>query len=71
MICAANNLCIGGAMTTMLSLGISRDSVTAILLGAFYINPVCPVSVWDHPAQGINFTTLAKDKINQYADLTV
>ena len=39
---AANNACCGGAMTTLLSLGIPGDSVTAILLGAFIIHGMQP-----------------------------
>ena len=39
---AANNACCGGAMTTLLSLGIPGDSVTAILLGAFIIHGMLP-----------------------------
>jgi len=40
--CAANNACIGGAMTTMLSLGIPGDSVTAILIGALMMYNYVP-----------------------------
>ncbi len=39
---AANNACCGGAMTTLLSLGIPGDSVTAILMGAFIIHGMQP-----------------------------
>ncbi|MGI6029081.1 MAG: tripartite tricarboxylate transporter permease [Candidatus Heteroscillospira sp.] len=39
---ASNNACCGGAMTTLLSLGIPGDSVTAILLGAFIIHGMQP-----------------------------
>lgn len=39
---AANNACCGGAMTTMLSLGIPGDAVTAILIGAFIVHGVTP-----------------------------
>ncbi|MGE4352970.1 MAG: tripartite tricarboxylate transporter permease [Oscillospiraceae bacterium] len=39
---AANNACTGGAMTTMLSLGIPGDAVTAILIGAFIVHGVTP-----------------------------
>lgn len=39
---AANNACCGGAMTTLLSLGIPGDAVTAILLGAFIVHGVQP-----------------------------
>jgi len=39
---AANNACCGGAMTTLLSLGIPGDGVTAILLGAFIIHGMKP-----------------------------
>lgn len=37
---ASNNACAGGAMTTMLSLGIPGDSVTAILIGALTLQGV-------------------------------
>lgn len=40
--CAANNACIGGAMTTMLTLGVPGDSVTAILLGALMMYNYTP-----------------------------
>ncbi len=40
--CAANNACIGGAMTTMLTLGIPGDSVTAILIGALMMYNYTP-----------------------------
>lgn len=40
--CVANNACIGGAMTTMLSLGIPGDSVTAILIGALMMYNYVP-----------------------------
>lgn len=39
---AANNACCGGAMTTLLSLGIPGDGVTAILLGAFIVHGMQP-----------------------------
>lgn len=39
---SANNSCTGGAMTTMLSLGIPGDAVTAILIGAFMIHGLQP-----------------------------
>jgi putative tricarboxylic transport membrane protein len=39
---AANNAMTGGAMTTMLALGIPGDAVTAILLGAFMIHGLRP-----------------------------
>jgi putative tricarboxylic transport membrane protein len=39
---AANNACTGGAMITMLSLGIPGDSITAILLGALVIHGIRP-----------------------------
>lgn len=39
---AANNACTGGAMITLLSLGIPGDSVTAILIGAFMIHGLRP-----------------------------
>ena len=40
--CAANNACIGGAMTTMLTLGVPGDSVTAILIGALMMYNYTP-----------------------------
>lgn len=39
---SANNACTGGAMITMLSLGIPGDAVTAILIGAFMIHGLRP-----------------------------
>jgi putative tricarboxylic transport membrane protein len=39
---AANNACTGGAMTTLLSLGIPGDAVTAILIGAFILHGIQP-----------------------------
>jgi len=39
---AANNACCGGAMTTLLSLGIPGDAVTAILIGAFVVHGLRP-----------------------------
>lgn len=39
---AANNACCGGAMTTLLSLGIPGDAVTAILVGAFILHGLTP-----------------------------
>lgn len=49
--CAANNACIGGAMTTMLTLGIPGDSVTAILIGALmmYNYTPGPLLFSEHP----------------------
>ncbi len=38
----ANNACTGGAMITLLSLGIPGDAVTAILIGAFIIHGLTP-----------------------------
>lgn len=38
----ANNACSGGAMMTMLSLGIPGDALTAILLGALVVQGVQP-----------------------------
>jgi putative tricarboxylic transport membrane protein len=38
----ANNACTGGAMTTMLSLGIPGDAVTAIMIGAFLMHGLRP-----------------------------
>jgi len=40
--CASNNACIGGAMTTMLSLGIPGDAPTAILIGALMMYGYTP-----------------------------
>ncbi|WP_052745638.1 tripartite tricarboxylate transporter permease [Allosalinactinospora lopnorensis] len=39
---SANNACTGGAMVTMLSLGIPGDAVTAILIGALVVQGVQP-----------------------------
>ncbi|MGE4283365.1 MAG: tripartite tricarboxylate transporter permease [Clostridia bacterium] len=39
---ASNNACTGGAMITLLSLGIPGDAVTAILIGAFVIHGLTP-----------------------------
>ncbi|WP_134703968.1 tripartite tricarboxylate transporter permease [Ammoniphilus sp. YIM 78166] len=39
---SANNACTGGAMITLLSLGIPGDAVTAILIGAFMIHGLVP-----------------------------
>ncbi|WP_394186155.1 tripartite tricarboxylate transporter permease [Metabacillus halosaccharovorans] len=39
---SSNNACTGGAMTTLLSLGIPGDAVTAILIGAFMIHGIQP-----------------------------
>ncbi len=39
---SSNNACTGGAMTTLLSLGIPGDAVTAILIGAFVIHGLKP-----------------------------
>ena len=39
---SANNACTGGAMTTLLSLGIPGDAVTAILIGAFVLHGIQP-----------------------------
>jgi putative tricarboxylic transport membrane protein len=40
--CTSNNAVIGGAMTTMLSLGIPGDAVTAILIGALMMYGMTP-----------------------------
>lgn len=40
--CSSNNAVIGGAMTTMLSLGIPGDSVTAILIGSLMMYGMTP-----------------------------
>jgi len=39
---SANNACTGGAMITMLSLGIPGDAVTAILIGALMLHGLRP-----------------------------
>jgi len=39
---SSNNACTGGAMTTLISLGIPGDSVTAILIGAFMVHGLRP-----------------------------
>ena len=39
---SANNACSGGAMITLLSLGVPGDAVTAVLLGAFIIQGLQP-----------------------------
>ncbi len=39
---SSNNACCGGAMTTMLSLGIPGDAVTAIIIGQFLIQGLRP-----------------------------
>ncbi|MFA6506184.1 MAG: tripartite tricarboxylate transporter permease [Treponemataceae bacterium] len=39
---SANNACTGGAMTTLLSLGIPGDAVTAIMIGAFVLHGLTP-----------------------------
>ena len=39
---AANNACVGGAMLTMLSIGIPGDGVTAIMIGAFIVHGLTP-----------------------------
>ena len=38
----ANNGAIGGAMATMLTLGIPGDSVTAVIMGSFYLHGLLP-----------------------------
>mgnify|MGYP000927574968 CR=1 FL=1 len=38
----ANDSAIGGAITTMLTLGIPGDSVTAVILGSFYMHGLMP-----------------------------
>ena len=40
--CSSNNAVIGGAMTTMLSLGIPGDAVTAILIGSLMMYGMTP-----------------------------
>jgi len=39
---AANDSAMGGAITTMLTLGIPGDSVTAVILGSFYLHGLVP-----------------------------
>lgn len=38
----ANDAAIGGALTTMLTLGIPGDSITAVIIGAFYMHGLLP-----------------------------
>ncbi|MGB9839280.1 tripartite tricarboxylate transporter permease [Thermovenabulum sp.] len=38
----ANDSAIGGAITTLLTLGIPGDSVTAVMLGSFYLHGLLP-----------------------------
>lgn len=38
----ANDAAIGGALTTMLTLGIPGDSITAVIIGAFYTHGLLP-----------------------------
>ncbi len=38
----ANKAAIGGAVTTLLTLGIPGDSVTAVILGSFYLHGLIP-----------------------------
>ncbi len=38
----ANNAAIGGALTTMMTLGVPGDSVTAVILGSFYLHGLLP-----------------------------
>jgi len=38
----ANDAAVGGAITTMLTLGIPGDSVTAVILGSFYMHGLLP-----------------------------
>ncbi len=40
--CTANNACLGGALTTMMALGIPGDAVTAVLIGSFMMYGVQP-----------------------------
>ncbi len=49
--CVANNAVIGGAMTTMLTLGLPGDAPTAILIGALmmYGHPPGPALFRDYP----------------------
>lgn len=50
--CAAANAAIGGAMTTMLTLGIPGDAPSAVLIGALLIHGVQPGPLLfrDHPS---------------------
>jgi len=49
--CTAANAAIGGAMTTMLTLGVPGDAVTAVLIGALLIHGLQPGPLLfrDHP----------------------
>lgn len=38
----ANDSAVGGALTTMLTLGIPGDSITAVILGSFYMHGLLP-----------------------------
>lgn len=38
----ANDAAIGGALTTMLTLGIPGDSITAVIIGSFYMHGLLP-----------------------------
>ncbi len=38
----ANKAAVGGALTTLLTLGIPGDSVTAVILGSFYLHGLIP-----------------------------
>jgi len=38
----ANDAAVGGAITTLLTLGIPGDSVTAVMLGSFYLHGLLP-----------------------------
>jgi putative tricarboxylic transport membrane protein len=53
MTCTANNTQIGGAMTSMLTLGIPSDTVTAILLGALMMYNYTPGPLLFHEHPGM------------------
>ena len=54
--CAACNAAIGGAMTTMLTLGIPGDAVSAILIGALLIHGIQPGPLLFASKQSFVFT---------------
>ena len=56
--CAACNAAIGGAMTTMLTLGIPGDAVSAILIGALLIHGIQPGPLLFRDHGGFVFTVV-------------
>jgi putative tricarboxylic transport membrane protein len=54
--CTAANAAIGGAMTTMLTLGIPGDAVSAILIGALLIHGIQPGPLLFQSNQSFVFT---------------